>query len=85
MRRDSTGLSELAKAGFAGLSGARAALGEAAELSGLPAEDLLALMGQDKKAVAGRLRFVLARRIGEAFVTGDVPEAAVLETLRAAA
>lgn len=50
-----------------------------------PAEDLLRLMGQDKKAVAGRLRFVMARRIGEAFVTGDVPEEAVLETLREAA
>jgi glutamate-ammonia-ligase adenylyltransferase len=43
MRRDSTGLSELAKAGFADLSGARAALAEAAELSGLPAEELLPL------------------------------------------
>ena len=46
MRRDSTGLSELAKAGFADLSGARAALYEAAELSGLPAEDLLPLFAR---------------------------------------
>ncbi len=40
MRRDSTGLSELAKAGFADLSGTRAALAEAAELSGLLAAGL---------------------------------------------
>jgi 3-dehydroquinate synthase len=37
------------------------------------AEGLLALMGQDKKVVDGKLRFVLARGIGQAFVTGDVP------------
>jgi [glutamine synthetase] adenylyltransferase / [glutamine synthetase]-adenylyl-L-tyrosine phosphorylase len=43
MRRDSTGLSELAKAGFADLGGARDALGEAAELAGLPVADLLPL------------------------------------------
>ncbi|MEM9796929.1 MAG: 3-dehydroquinate synthase [Pseudomonadota bacterium] len=38
-----------------------------------PAEALLDLMGQDKKVVDGRLRFVLAREIGAAFVTSDVP------------
>ena len=49
------------------------------------AETLLGLMGQDKKVIAGELRFVLARDIGEAFVTGDVPADAVLEVLRASA
>lgn len=34
---------------------------------------LLALMGQDKKVVDGKLRFILARGIGEAFVADDVP------------
>ncbi|KIC11424.1 3-dehydroquinate synthase [Leisingera sp. ANG-M1] len=48
------------------------------------AETLLELMGQDKKVVAGQLRFILARGIGEAFVTGDVPSEAVLEVLRSA-
>ena len=42
---------------------------------------LLALMAQDKKAVQGRLRFILARAIGDAFVADDVPEAAVLQVL----
>jgi 3-dehydroquinate synthase len=45
---------------------------------GLPdAEALLALMGQDKKVVDGRLRFILVRGIGQAFVADDVPPAAV--------
>ncbi|MEM7489976.1 MAG: 3-dehydroquinate synthase [Pseudomonadota bacterium] len=48
-----------------------------------PAEELLALMGQDKKVVDGRLRFVLARGVGAAFVTEEVPEADVLAVLRA--
>ena len=43
---------------------------------------LLELMGQDKKVVNGQLRFVLARGIGDAFVTGDVPPEAVLDVLR---
>jgi len=46
-----------------------------ADISGdLPGADgLLALMGQDKKVVDGRLRFILARGIGQAFVAEDVP------------
>ncbi len=36
-------------------------------------EALLTMMGQDKKVVDGRLRFILARGIGEAFVAEDVP------------
>tara|TARA_R110002095_G_scaffold216249_2_gene212679 strand:- start:377 stop:1489 length:1113 start_codon:yes stop_codon:yes gene_type:complete len=46
------------------------------------AEVLLDLMGQDKKVVDGQLRFILARRIGDAFVTGDVPREAVLALLQ---
>ena len=38
---------------------------------------LLALMGQDKKVIDGRLRFVLARGIGQAFVAENVPPVAV--------
>ena len=37
------------------------------------ADGLLRLMGQDKKVVDGRLRFILARDIGAAFVAEDVP------------
>ncbi|SIO17339.1 3-dehydroquinate synthase [Rhodovulum sp. ES.010] len=36
------------------------------------ADGLISLMGQDKKVQDGRLRFVLARGIGDAFVTSDV-------------
>jgi len=45
------------------------------------AEALLALMGQDKKVVDGKLRFILARGIGEAFVADDVPPGLVRRLL----
>jgi 3-dehydroquinate synthase len=49
---------------------------------GLPdAGALLALMGQDKKVVDGRLHFVLAREIGRTFVTADVPAEMVTAVL----
>lgn len=52
---------------------------------GLPtAEGLLALMAQDKKAENGRLRFILARGIGQAFVAQDVPADDVLVVLNQA-
>ena len=38
----------------------------------LGTERYLALMGRDKKVVAGSIRFVLLRSIGDAFVTADV-------------
>ena len=62
------------------------AMGMKTDLADIPgdlpsAQALLDLMGQDKKVVAGQLRFILARGIGEAFVTGDVPAQAVLEVL----
>jgi 3-dehydroquinate synthase len=39
------------------------------------------LMGHDKKVESGRIRFVLLRRIGEAFVTDEVPADALDEVL----
>lgn len=42
---------------------------------------LIALMAQDKKVQDGRLRFVLARGIGHAFVTDDVSPDALRDTL----
>ncbi|SDZ32337.1 3-dehydroquinate synthase [Jannaschia faecimaris] len=66
------------------------AMGMSRDLSDIPgdlpsAEALLGLMGQDKKVVDGTLRFILARGIGEAFVTADVPAGEVLGVLRASA
>ena len=46
------------------------------------ADGLLTLMAQDKKVVDGKLRFILARGIGETFVTGDVDPATVRGLLR---
>jgi len=49
----------------------------------LPGRDgLIALMAQDKKVVMGHMRFILARDIGDSFVSADVPQdvlAAVLD------
>lgn len=48
------------------------------------AEALIALMGQDKKVRQGKLTFILARGIGEAFVTQEVDLEAVRDILDAA-
>ena len=45
------------------------------------AQDLLGLMGQDKKVIGGKLRFILARGIGQAFVADDVLPDLVLGVL----
>ena len=42
---------------------------------------LIALMGQDKKVVDGRLRLILAQGIGQAFVASDIDPAAIAATL----
>ena len=62
------------------------AMGMKTDLTDIPGElpgpeALLALMGQDKKVVDGRLRFILARRIGAAFVADGVAGADVLAVL----
>jgi 3-dehydroquinate synthase len=54
------------------------AMGMKVDLADIPgdlpdAEALVALMAQDKKVVDGKLRFILARGIGGAFVADDVP------------
>ncbi len=49
-----------------------------------PADDLLATMRSDKKALAGRLRFILPRRLGEVTLLDDVPESDVRAVLTAA-
>jgi len=62
------------------------AMGMKVDLADIPgdlpgAEALVALMGQDKKVVDGKLRFILARGIGEAFVADDVPPGLVQDLL----
>ncbi|MCA8883721.1 MAG: 3-dehydroquinate synthase [Rhodobacteraceae bacterium] len=54
------------------------AMGMKTDLSDIPGDlpdtaALIALMGQDKKVIDGKLRFILARGIGAAFVTDAVP------------
>ena len=50
---------------------------------GIGASRMLEVMGLDKKVADGKLRLVLARRIGEVVVTGDVDQGALLATLQA--
>lgn len=45
------------------------------------AKALYDLMGQDKKVVDGQIRFILARGIGEAFVTTEAPRDTVVKLL----
>ncbi|WP_341861582.1 3-dehydroquinate synthase [Gymnodinialimonas sp. 57CJ19] len=64
-----------------------AAMGMKKDLHDIPgdlpeAHTLMELMGQDKKVVAGQLRFILARAIGDAFVTADVPTDTVMTLLQ---
>lgn len=47
----------------------------------LSADRFLDLMAVDKKVLSGRLRLVLLRRLGEAFVTGEVPPDLLRATL----
>ncbi|MDO5369798.1 3-dehydroquinate synthase [Paracoccus sp. (in: a-proteobacteria)] len=63
-----------------------AAMGMPARLSDIPGDlpddaGLIALMGQDKKVVDGRLRLILAHGIGRAFVASDVDPDAIGATL----
>jgi 3-dehydroquinate synthase len=48
---------------------------------GLGSARYLELMGHDKKVQSGRIRFVLLRGIGEAFVSADVPGGALASLL----
>ncbi|WP_449042284.1 3-dehydroquinate synthase [Paracoccus sp. (in: a-proteobacteria)] len=63
-----------------------AAMGMPARLADIPGPlpddaGLVALMGQDKKVVDGRLRLILARGIGRAFVADDVAPEAIAAVL----
>jgi 3-dehydroquinate synthase len=58
------------------------AMGMKTDLADIPgplpdAGALMTLMAQDKKVVDGRLQFILARGIGQAFATSDVPAGTV--------
>jgi 3-dehydroquinate synthase len=46
-----------------------------------PIDELLSVMRSDKKNVAGRLRLVLPRRLGEVALFDDMPESTVRQTL----
>ncbi len=47
-----------------------------------PAADLVEIMRQDKKAQDGKLAFILARAIGDAFIAKNIPDADVIAFLK---
>ncbi len=47
----------------------------------LGVDTYLEYMGHDKKVEGGKMRFVLLKKLGEAAITGDVPEPVLRETL----
>jgi 3-dehydroquinate synthetase len=51
-------------------------------MSDLPAEKLLAAVGRDKKAVAGRVPFILPTAVGRVTIRGDVTQAEIQRALR---
>ncbi len=62
------------------------AMGMKTDLADIPgelpdAETLVDLMAQDKKVMDGQLRFIMARGIGQAFVTSEVPRETVVSVL----
>ncbi len=64
-----------------------AAMGMKTDLADVPgdlpgAEALADLMAQDKKVIDGQLRFILARGIGQAFVSDDVARDMLLSVLK---
>ncbi len=63
------------------------AMGMKVDLADIPGElpdveTLLSYMAQDKKVIDGKLRFILARGIGDAFVADQVPPDVVAAVLR---
>ncbi len=58
-----------------------AAAGLPAKAPDLGLERYLELMGHDKKVEGGRIRFVLLKRIGEAFVSDQVPREVLADLL----
>ncbi|MCL2075175.1 MAG: 3-dehydroquinate synthase [Betaproteobacteria bacterium] len=48
----------------------------------MPADRYLSLMRHDKKTLAGKLRLVLLKRLGEAFVHADPDEEMIMEAIR---
>ena len=58
------------------------AYGLPTRVSGLVPEDILKTTKLDKKMEAGKIRFILLRRIGEAYVAKDIADEELLEAVR---
>ncbi|MBI2319022.1 MAG: 3-dehydroquinate synthase [Betaproteobacteria bacterium] len=63
------------------VAGIIARAGLPTSVEGIPAQQFAALMGVDKKALAGNIRFIVLDRLGAASICGDVPAAVLSATL----
>lgn len=66
---------------FKRLKGVIKELGLPTEIAGHKAPEILQAMKHDKKIVAGRIRFILPRRMGEAFLSDEVDLSLVEQVL----
>ena len=82
--RLSVGLGLIAADAQARIEALVAAAGLPIQAPALGLDQYLSYMGVDKKVEEGRIRFVLLRRIGEAFVTPEVPREALAPVFPAA-
>lgn len=76
-------IGRLPAADAAGIKALIGAAGLPVEPPAIAPETWMSLMSKDKKADAGRVRFVLLDAIGKAVIEAQVPENALLQTLRA--
>ena len=51
------------------------------QVRGLKCQDILEATRKDKKMEAGKIKFVLLKRMGEAFVTKDITDGELLEAI----
>lgn len=64
------------------LAGVFTELGLPTNLTDLPTVPICEAIRMDKKAVSGQVRWILPRRLGEAVISGDVPEKLVKQVLQ---
>jgi 3-dehydroquinate synthase len=73
------------EASAAAIDAAVASLGPRPPVHDLDPGDILAALARDKKAVAGRVPFVLPRGLGRVVIAGDVSRGEIRSALRALA
>ena len=71
----------LKKEEYLGIRDTFAGFGLPVQVRGLKSQDILEATRKDKKMEAGKIKFVLLKRMGEAFVTKDITDGELLEAI----